>query len=537
MPMDRHLARRLARAALVAALAAASPVTAAETGPGLFADGNRLLRDDLYWAALLRYEQAGDLGFETPALHFNTGVAHYRAGQHARAREAFARAAGHPALAAVSEYNQGLTAMAAGDRGAALAHFRRVRGEAGRPELAELAGKAIDRLLADPVEAPAEPGAQTVAVTPAERPSGLYFDLEAGIGNDDNVYRSPELPYTDRSEPGNPVVNPVVRSGLYVPVDATATYAVGSFENEAFYGRYRIAGRYYQDEALSNADEFSHELSFGSTYHRRGEDRERRIFSAFSIGQHRETWFDPDDGLERVIDGDTAGERLSYVRYGPEIRARQSWKRLSFNVRFKGQILNYDAVGDLPEYDHEYLDGGVSVQYRITSTSLIRLEGSAWQRNYGERPAFSLDGTQSIDNESVRYDHLSYGATARQRITRWFWFGVRYARTERMDKYVGYYDYLRDGYGAELSLRIGERFKIRAEGWYRNYNYIRAFAYNDPAAGRKTLEAVDARLVGRFEFSNSLALVGSYEFSDVASNDLRIDHTRGQFMLGLRWRP
>jgi len=405
--MDRHLARRLARAALVAALAAASPVTAAETGPGLFADGNRLLRDDLYWAALLRYEQAGDLGFDTPALRFNTGVAHYRAGQYERAREAFALAAGHPELATVAEYNQGLAAMAAGDRGAALAHFRSVRGRAARPELAELADKAIDRLLSGDDEAAAVPGAKTVAVTPPERAAGLYFDVEAGIGNDDNVYRSPELPYTDRSEPGNPVVTPVVRSGVYVPLDLTATYAVGSFENEAFFGRYRIAGRYYQDEALSNANEFSHELSFGSTYHRRGEDRERKIFSAFSIGQHRETWFDPDDGLERIVDGETAGERLSYVRYGPEIRARQTWDRLSINVRFKGQILNYDAVGDLPEYDHEYLDGGVSVQYRITSTSLIRVEGDAWQRSYGERPAFSLDGTQSIDNEAVRYDDLA----------------------------------------------------------------------------------------------------------------------------------
>ena len=33
-----------------------------------------------------------------------------------------------------------------------------------------------------------------------------------------------------------------------------------------------------------------------------------------------------------------------------------------------------------------------------------------------------------------------------------------------------------------MSLRIGDRLKLRAQGWYRNYSYIRAFAYHDPTA-------------------------------------------------------
>ncbi|NOR37101.1 MAG: hypothetical protein GQ577_10155, partial [Woeseiaceae bacterium] len=51
-----------------------------------FQDGNRLFRDDLYWAALLRYQEASEAGMDTPILHFNMGVAHYRAQQHIRAR-------------------------------------------------------------------------------------------------------------------------------------------------------------------------------------------------------------------------------------------------------------------------------------------------------------------------------------------------------------------------------------------------------------------------------------------------------------------
>ena len=423
--------------------------------------------------------------------------------------------------------------MAAGDRSRALGHFRRVRDQESRPELAELASRAIER-LGTIEEAPAGPD-EPVWV-PVVQPRGLALDVTLGVGSDDNVFRSPDQAYVDRASPGNPTVTPVVQSGAFVPVDLTATYSVGSFDHESFFGSYRLAGRYYQDEAFENANEFSHQLAFGSTYHRRGPERERKIESAFTIAQHVETWYDRDDGSERLSSGEPVGDRLSFTRYGPELWARQSFSRLSFNLHAKGQIWNYESSGGLPQYDHEYLRAGLSAQYRFTATSLIRIEGDAWSRRFGERPSFELDGSQLIDSPAVRYDYLSYGATARQRITRFFWFGLRYARTERTDGHVGYNDYLRDSYGAELSFQVSDRFKLRAEGWYRNYNYVRAFAYNDPGAGRKTLETADGRLSARWQMSEHFSLIGSYEYADVTSNDLRIDYTRGQFMLGVRWQ-
>ena len=516
-----------------ACLLLAPAAVPAETGPELFEDGNRLFRDRLYWAALLRYEQALDAGFDSPLLHYNTGVAHYRARQFGRAREAFRRAATAPGFATVAEYNLGLTAMAAGERDTALAHFRPVRDQSARPELAALATRAIARLESDaaPAVAAAEP-----AFRPVGKQGGFSVDVEVGIGSDDNVFRSPAAAYVDRAATGNPTVTPAVQSGLYYPLDVTARYAVGSFDHEAFFASYRLAGRYYPDAELEYGSEYSQQLAFGSRYHRRSENRERKIESAFTIAEHDEIWYDRDDGSERVVDGQPAGDRFEYRRYGPELWARQSFSRLSFNVYGKGQIWNYNSVADLPEFDHEYLRGGLSVQYRFTSTSLIRVEGDYWTRRFGERPSYSLDGTQPIGNPPVRYDYVNFGATARQRITRWFWFGLRYARTERTDEHVGYNDYLRDSYGAELNLTLGDRVKLSAEGWYRNYDFIRAFAYNDPAAGRRTLETADARLSARWQLTDTLALVGSYDYAEVASNDARVEYVRSQYALALRWR-
>jgi hypothetical protein len=535
MLKDRHTTVAGRRTGLLLALLLFATGASAQSADELFADGNRLARDQLYWAALLRYEQAADAGLDTPLLHYNTGVAHYRAKQYTRARQAFLCAAAEPSLVHVARYNLGLTAMASGDRDAAVDWFRQVEAQTAKPQLAALSTRALQRLQRLEQGLPEGDGAPVLA--PLPRNSGLSLRALVGVGSDDNAYRSPDEAYNDRTQAGAPLVTPEVQSGVYYPVDVTAKYSVYSFDHESFFGSYRLAGRYYQDPLLSNANELSHELAFGTEYRRRTENRERRIFSAFRIAQHDETWFDPDDGTERSIDGETVGDRLSYRRYGPEIWARQSFSRLSFNAYGKGQIWNYENTGsDLPEFDHEFLKGGMSVQYRFTSTSLLRLEGEVFQRRFGDRRSYELDGTQNINSPVLRYDYVNYGAVARQRITRAFWFGVKYQHTTRSDKHLGYNDYLRDSYGVDLSLRISDRFRLQAGGWYRLYNYVNAFAYHEPGAGRKTLEAVNARLTARWQLTNNLSLVGNYEYRDTASNDRRIDYTRGRFMLGIRWQ-
>jgi len=94
----------------------------AMTANQYFSDGNRLFRDDLYWAALLRYGQAADQGLDTPVLHYNLGIAHYRAGQHIRARDALLRALEDPLLRVAAHYNLGLNAYELGQIEAAGAN-------------------------------------------------------------------------------------------------------------------------------------------------------------------------------------------------------------------------------------------------------------------------------------------------------------------------------------------------------------------------------------------------------------------------------
>ncbi len=518
----------LAFAALVATSAGAA------TTEELFEDGNRLFRDDLYWAALLRYRQAADAGLDTPLLHYNTGVAHYRARQHVRARESLLEASRYAPLAPLSHYNLGLNAYAIGDLDEALRWFRRARDQEQRSDIARLARRAIRQVEED--RAFERPRIVEEALAERER-KFTNFELRArvGAGVDDNVYRSPSSAYVDLADPNQPLVTPVIQSGLYIPASLNIKYQVNSLENEGFFAGYRAGGRFYQDTNLENANEYLHEISFGSEYRRREEDRERRVYSAFKIAQHKETYFDPDNGIERGIGGVDISDRLSYVRFGPEFWMRQRYGRLTIGARARGQLWNYEDTVIVPEYDNEHWLLGLNGQWRFSSTSLVRLRGEYYTRRFTDRPAFELDGTQPLGNPNVRYDYTRFGVEARQRITSAMWFGLSYARTERIDQHVGYNNYFRDDYGAEFHIRFGDRFELEAEARYNIYNYENAFAFHEPTAGRKTLETAWGRAIATFRMTDNLELTAEYTYRDVISTDTRIEYTRGQALIGVRW--
>lgn len=522
-----------ALAAILACSLAVSPALA-QTARELFAEGNRLVRDDLYWAALLRYEEAAEQGMDTPLLHYNRGVAHYRAQQHVRAQQSLRKAAESPRLRILAHYNLGLNAYAGGDTDEALRWFRLARDQQQNTKIAQLARRAIARLSSRRRQADAaaaRPGQQRKHKKLGE------FDFRASVsfGNDSNVFRAPDVSYVDFADPNLPLVTPVIQSGAYLPIDLRAKYTINSLPHESFFGGYRLRGRYYQDKALTNANEFVHEASFGSHFRRQQGTRTREVYSAFKVAQHDETYYDPDDGAIRNVGGVSVGDRLNYLRYGPEIKFRQSHEKMSVGARLKGQLWNYEDVVAAPGYDHEYFLLGVDVQYRFAPSSLLRLTVEKQSRRYGDRPSFDLDGQQRLGNATLRYDYIGLGLLARQRITPNMWFGFGYERTDRQDKHAGYNDYIRNAFEVEFHWSAGARFKLDVSASYRSYDFANAFAFNDPAIGNKTLEATRADVAATYRMTDRLSLLAEFELRDSVSNDTRNDYSRNQFVIGVVW--
>lgn len=522
--------------ALMAAAATLAPAQSAcaMTPEQYFADGNRLFRDDLYWAALLRYSQAAEGGIDTPLLHYNAGVAHYRAGQHIRARDSLLRALDDSSLRIAAQYNLGLNAYALGDTSEALRWFRLARDQNVDPKLQKFAVVAISRIRLER-EKPTE-----FEVRVAEREkkrdfTNLELRTSVGFGNDSNVFRSPDQPYIDLSDPNLPVVTPVVQSGAYLPVSLSAKYLINSLPFEGFYGAYRLSGRYYQDQELENANEYLHEVSFGSEYKRKKENRERRVHSAFSIAQHDEVYYDRDDGSPRTSGGIIVDDRMNYLRYGPEVSARQTGEKVSFGFTAKGQLWNYEETDVVPEYDHEYFLFSTYGQYKFTRTSLLRVTAKYYSRRYGDRPAFDLDGQQRVGNPNIRYDYLALGLRARQRLGDNMWFGFDVERAERTDQYVGYNDFVRDSFGFEFHWSPGQRFDFELEGAYRLYDYPNAFAFHDIAGGRKTQESIFGSMLTSYRVTRHLSIIAEAHLQETVSSDIRIQYDRTRYLLGVRW--
>jgi hypothetical protein len=481
---------------------------------------------------LLRYGQAAEKGMDTPLLHYNTGVAHYRAGQHVRARDSLTRALADPALRDVAHYNLGLNAWALGDTDEALRWLQLARDEAGSRKVQEFADVAIARIDND-LEEPTE-YQEIVEERREKRDLGdLDLRVRIGYGSDSNVFRTPAVPYIDRADPSLPVVTPQVQSGNFIPVALTARYALNIYPFEGFYVAYRGTGRYYPD--FRNANEYLQEVGFGADYRRHEDGRERRIHSAFTIARHEEIYYDPDDGSTRIVDGELVDERMKYFRYGPEFTASRFGERLGFGIEVKGQLWDYDDAGTLPEYDHEYYFASLFGQLKFTSTSLLRVTADYYSRRFNSRPSFDLDGEQRPGNPAVRYDYVALGLRARQRVMDSMWFGFDVRRTERTDRHVGYFDYTRDSFAAEFHWSPGEGLDFEARGEYRLYDYPNAFAFHDPTAGPRTQESVLARVRASFRVWRDLSLVAEARYDDIVSSDTRIEYERTRYFLGVRW--
>lgn len=531
------MARKTYLAICLLVFAALAPLhsVSAMTAEQYFEDGNRLFRDDLYWAALLRYRQAADEGLDSALLHFNSGVAHYRAGQHNRARDSLQKALADPGLRVATQYNLGLNAYAAGSLDEALRWFRLVRDQNQNSRLQTFAVVAISRIR-DAQAVPDEFEVRVVEQKKKREFANLELRARVSFGSDDNVFRTPDQNYIDFSDPALPIITPEIQSGVFLPVRLRARYMINSLPFEGFYGAYRLAGRYYQDKKLDNADEYRHEFSFGSEYSRKEGSRKRDVRSAFTIAKHDEIYYDPDDGTSRVVDGVNIDDRMNYMRYGPQLSLQQAHEHLSFGAAFKAQLWDYEETGVVPAYDHEYFLVDLYGQYRFTPTSLLRVTAKYFSRRYSDRPSYDLDGQQRLGNPAVRYEYYTLGLRARQRITSSMWFGFDVERAERADQYVGYNDYTLDSYRFDFHWTFRERFDLDVKGVYRNYDYANAFAFHNPIAGRKILETAEVGIIGAYRMTESLSLVGEVRYRDTASNDTRIQYERNQYILGVRWQ-
>jgi tetratricopeptide (TPR) repeat protein len=146
-----------------------------------FQNGVNAARQGNYADAVNAFRAAAEQGLDTPALHYNLGVAYYKLAKYPEAQEQFTLLAQTPAYASLAYYNLGLVALKMGKEGNAKQWFRRCYNTTGDAKLKTLSTTALERL-----GAPIEP-LVVIDIAEAKDKKRWLGLLSATIGYDDNV--------------------------------------------------------------------------------------------------------------------------------------------------------------------------------------------------------------------------------------------------------------------------------------------------------------------------------------------------------------
>jgi hypothetical protein len=517
-------------AALTAAQAAAQT-----NGEALMREANHLFRSKVYGAALARYHEAENAGLSSPLLDYNIGITCYRLGQYDEAVTYLGRAYRDDALAALAAYNLGLAEQAAGHADEAARWFDVAATRGSGTPLEKLAHQR----LAQPRRGTAL-AANSLSRHPELRPQRPIGDLDivvrTGYGSDSNPYRAPSEPYVDLAAPGTPTVVPEAVPSTYSPLQATVQYTLHNESGDTdFVLGYDFDGDYYK-EFYAN-DENSQRVRIGANV-LLGDTGTRRRFletQLFAV-KHYQRNYDPDDGVDRTLGDEEIWKQYNYTAAGLQADFQQKLGKWAWGFNTLLEHRGYDAVPLIASYDTDLYLFKLRASYAFSDRTSMRVALHSYRREAAERQSRDINGTLLSTYPPLDYSYQGVEIGVTQRVLRWMNLDFSYMRLDRTDGFEGYMNYTQDIIGARVVMRPAKRWTISAGVTQRSYDYPNAFAFNDPAAGPKTLDDSIADLSVNFDVLKSLSVSVDFASTDVTSSDPRAAYTRQRSLIGAVWR-
>jgi tetratricopeptide (TPR) repeat protein len=503
-------------------------------GPALMHEGNALFRSGLYRGALLRYQEARARGLDSALLDYNVGITYYKIGEYTSAAESLTAARRDPNLAPLAAYNLGLMERAAGRSAEAQQWFATAAESASNRTLRRLARAATEG-PATIVERERPNREQRGTRTEAAAPS-FNLTVDAAYGNDDNVHRTPAAPYVDLAQPGQPIVTPVALSAAYVPLKIAVEYLIPNESGDTdFSFRYGLNGKYYMDEFAHDESTQRMEVGASSVFEKTA-NRKRTLESAFFVTRHYQTDFDPDTGIERDISGVDISHRFNYGSAGIRGDFDHFIGKWRWGLDMRLERREHERTALVGNYDNELYFTGVSVDYALNPATTLSIGMHAYRRLYDARLSRDLAGALLATNPPLEYAYQGAELGITRRILDDFELELSYARLDRTDRYLGYLDFTQDRLSLHGRFRPGSRFSMSFGAVSRVYDYPRAFAFNEPAAGPREIDDLAAEFLAEFRLNGAFTIFAALTSDDVTSTDPRIAYSRAQTVLGMTWR-
>jgi len=336
-----------------------------------------------------------------------------------------------------------------------------------------------------------------------------------------------------------------VHSASFMPAELHALYALDNESGDTqFKFRYDMDGAFY-DAEFSNANEVDQSVSMGADIVLGEEERRRRtVDTAFFVGTHSETNFDPDDGLHRdivhLVNGqpvvEDVSERFSYKAAGVHGEFMHTLGRVTWRLNLKFERDEYERTEAVANFDHDFFYTAVDVDYDFSEVMTLRFGVRKYRTTYDDRPARDLTGALLDTNPAQEYDYAGLQLGLERQLGRAVALEADYLRLDRTDGFVGYYDYTQDVLRVGFGFHPAPRFDLKLAALARSYDYPNAFAYHVAAGGARELEEAGVTLEAHYRIKPHFTLRAELASLDVTSTDARAAYLRTQAMLGVEWR-
>lgn len=330
---------------------------------------------------------------------------------------------------------------------------------------------------------------------------------ESGLGYDSNPYLAPSSPYVDYSADitGNTIINPDIKSGLFVPLFLRGDYEYRYTKDVRFLTDVKASGKYFIGSDLQNANEYKTQLRTGLRFRFNKYKREiNRVDVNVFVGNVYEIYVDHDDGGIKTTIGGDQSNRYQYKKAGGELAYNYDFRKVDLLLRGKYEKRDYEDPATWTSLDQDYYRLKAQTGYQFTKAFHLGAYYEFRVRDYRERQSYEAnpDGTISLGAKGVVYSYNDLKLFGEYVFTKNYEMDLKYILSQRQDDQNGYGDYLYHRISWINKYRFTKKLRTSLKLNYYVYDYKNAFAYNQTTSLEKMeSEGYRAYLNTKYKFT------------------------------------
>src|SRR3990170_1424096 len=183
----------------------------------------------------------------------------------------------------------------------------------------------------------------------------------------------------------------------------------------------------------------------------------------------------------------------------------------------------------------DYMKFGGSLDYALAKSTKVSAGYKYTVRDYNDRKARDLGGNLLASNPQLEYTYHTIDLTLRQRVSDSLVAYVDYTRQDRKDEFVGYNDYGQNRYKVRAIYTPTEELRVRVAASYWDREYDRAFAFDDPAGGKKDYSGITFDAGVDYGYSKQVSFWADLNYDSQDTTDKRYEYDRTQLSAGVKY--